>query len=104
MSRGGGHNKGKRYKPRTMAFDILSLDGGWLTAAQLAMETGSNDADTERTLQRQVNAGWLEKRHVGLALALGPPGHTVQNHMPYKGRLEGRAEYRVLVDPWRVTA
>ncbi len=100
----GGHNKGKRYKPRTLAFDILSIDGGWLTAAQLAMETGLSDANTERTLQRQVNAGWLEKRHVGLALSREPDGYTVVNYAPMKGTLEGRAEYRVVLDPWRVTA
>ncbi len=55
--------------PRTEAYERLSLDGGWLTSAQLAMETGQDEATVDRTLHRQARAGWLEKRTVYLATA-----------------------------------
>ncbi len=55
------------YRPRTEAYERLSLDGGWLTAAQLAMETGQSEAIVYQGLNRQARAGWVESRIVYLA-------------------------------------
>ena len=50
--------------PRTQAYERLSLDGGWLTAAQLAMECGQSEGTVADNLHRQARAGWVTKRVV----------------------------------------
>ncbi len=52
--------------PRTEAYERLVLDGGWLTAAQLAMECGQSDGTVDRSLHRQAQRGWVEKRVIYL--------------------------------------
>ena len=74
------------YPPRTQAFERLALDGGWLTAAALAMECGQSEGTVDRTLHRQARAGWVERRIVYLALDFDSG---------YRG-ISRRVEFRVL--------
>ncbi len=53
--------------PRSEAYERLQLDGGWLTAAQLAMECGQLERTVADTLHRQARAGWVQRRTVYLA-------------------------------------
>ena len=50
--------------PRSQAFERLALDGGWLTAAQLAMECHQSENTVADNLHRQARAGWVTKRIV----------------------------------------
>lgn len=87
-------NRGMRYAPRTEAYERLALDGGWLTPAQLAMECGMAEASVQRTLDRQVAAGWVERRSVELAtLNLADPVAYISSRLQL--RPEVRVEYRV---------
>lgn len=75
--------------PRTEAFERLSLDGGWLTAAALSMECGQSENTIATNLHRQVRAGWVQKRIVYLAVDL---------NVGYRGARDRRVEFRVVVE------
>ena len=98
-------NTGMHYKPRTEAFERLQLDGGWLTPALLAMECGQTEATVDRTLRRQVAAGWLEHRVVDLGTGDAKPGYTTYGQARRGGARVRRVEYRALMQPqhWATT-
>lgn len=89
-------NTGMHYRPRTEAFERLQLDGGWLTVALLAMQCDQTEATVDRTLRRQVAAGWLTSRVVQL-------GNGDARHGGKANGRQRRVEYRALGDPdhWR---
>jgi predicted transcriptional regulator len=72
--------------PRTEAYERLVLDGGWLTAAQLAMECGQSEATVDSNLHRQVRLGWVERRTVKMATS----------ESGYRGARDRRVEFRAL--------
>jgi hypothetical protein len=76
----------RSYLPRTQAYERLSLDGGWLTAAALAMECGQAERTVGRSLHRQVRRGWVESRVVYLA---------TDPSTGYRGARSRRVEFRV---------
>jgi hypothetical protein len=83
------------YPPRTQAFERLSIDGGWLTAAQLAMECHQSERSVDRSLHRQTKAGWLVKRIVYLAGADAPGGYNNRDQPRRNQTLNRRVEFRV---------
>ncbi len=84
------------YTPRTEAYERLALDGGWLTAAALAMECGQSENTVDRALHRQVRAGWLQKRIVYLAVGDAPGGYNTRDQPRRSRTLNRRVEFRVL--------
>ncbi len=82
--------------PRTEAYERLALDGGWLTAAQLAMECGMNEQSVDRTLHRQAAKGWIEKRIVELAHSEPPPGYNQRDQPRRSTTIRRRVEYRAV--------
>ena len=82
--------------PRTQAFERLSIDGGWLTPAQLAMECGQKEDTVRRSLYRQARDGWLEQRTVYLALADAPAGFNDRDQARRNKTLNRRTEFRVV--------
>lgn len=81
--------------PRTEVYERLTLDGGWLTSAQLAMECHQSEATVDRNLHRQTKAGWLERRTVYLASADAPDGYNNRDQ-PRRARVVNRrTEFRV---------
>ena len=73
--------------PRSEAFERLSLDGGWLTAAALAMECHQSENTVSVNLHRQARAGWVEKRVVFMAVDLD---------VGYRGARNRRVEFKAL--------
>ncbi len=82
--------------PRTQAYERLTLDGGWLTPAQLAMECGQSEATVYKSLHRQTKAGWLERRIVYLAGADAPDGFNNRDQARRSKTLNRRVEFRVI--------
>lgn len=48
--------------PESKAYEALVLDGGWLTVAALAMESGMREDSVATTMTRLARKGWVEKR------------------------------------------
>lgn len=92
-------NTGMKYLPRTEAYERLQLDGGWLSVSQLAMECGQTEATVDRTLRRQVSAGWLEHRVVDLGTGDWKEGLTSWGSPRRGGARVRRVEYRALMHP-----
>lgn len=82
--------------PRTQAYERLSLDGGWLTAAQLAMECHQPEKTVYTSLRRQAQAGWVEKRIVELASADAPDGYNDRDQPRRNQAGNRRVEFRVV--------
>ena len=82
--------------PRTQAYERLSIDGGWLTPAQLAMECGQSEPTVYKSLHRQTRAGWLEQRTVYLASADPPDGHNNRDQARRSRMVNRRTEFRVV--------
>lgn len=55
------HEKTGR-KPRSLTYEILELDGGWLTRDGIVAASGTNPEGVRTALARMVKAGWVEKR------------------------------------------
>ncbi len=72
--------------PRTEAFERLSLDGGWLTAAQLAMECHQSEGTVADNLHRQARIGWVTKRVVYGAI----------QRQGRRGALDRRVEFKAI--------
>ncbi len=81
--------------PRTQAFERLSIDGGWLTPAQLAMECHQREDTVYQSLKRQTRAGWVEQRTIYLALADAPGGFNNRDQARRNKTLNRRTEFRV---------
>ncbi len=81
--------------PRTQAYERLTLDGGWLTPAQLAMECGQSETTVYQSLHRQTKAGWTEQRTVYLASADGPSGFNDRDQARRSRGVNRRTEFRV---------
>jgi len=84
------------YRPRTEAYERLVLDGGWLTSAQLAMECGQAEGTVDRSLHRQVRAGWVVKKITYLALANAPQGYNDRDQPRRSRSLNRRVEFKAL--------
>ncbi len=82
--------------PRTQAYERLTLDGGWLTPAQLAMECGQSETTVHHSLHRQTKAGFVEQRTVYLALADAPTGFNDRDQARRNKTLNRRTEFRVV--------
>ena len=82
--------------PRTQAYERLTLDGGWLTTAQLAMECDQSENTVYQSLHRQVQGGWLERRVVYLAVADAPDGFNNRDQARRNKTLNRRVEFRVI--------
>ncbi len=82
--------------PRTEAYERLTLDGGWLTAAQLAMECDQSQITVDRSLHRQVRAGYVQKRITYLALANAPDGYNDREQPRRSHALNRRVEFKAL--------
>lgn len=84
------------YIPRTQAYERLTLDGGWLTPAQLAMECGQSERTVYASLRRQAKAGWTEQRTVYLASADAPDGYNNRDQPRRSRVVNRRTEFRVV--------
>lgn len=82
--------------PRTEAYERLCLDGGWLTAAQLAMETGQAEGTVYSSLRRQAQRGYVERRVIDLALADAPDGFNDRDQPRRNRTLNRRVEFKAL--------
>ena len=83
------------YIPHTQAYERLTLDGGWLTPAQLAMECDQSEKTVYASLHRQTKAGWVSQRTVYLASADAPDGYNNRDQ-PRRARVVNRrVEFRV---------
>ena len=82
--------------PRTQAYERLSIDGGWLTAAQLAMECHQSEHTVYASLHRQVKAGWVTQRTVYLASADAPDGYNNRDQARRARVVNQRTEFRVV--------
>ncbi len=82
--------------PRTQAYERLTLDGGWLTPAQLAMECGQREDTVYQSLHRQTKTGLVEQRTVLLALADAPPGFNDRDQARRSRGVNRRTEFRVV--------
>lgn len=83
------------YTPRTQAFERLTLDGGWLTPAQLAMECDQSESTVYASLHRQVKAGWVIQRTVYLASGDAPDGFNDRDQARRSRMVNRRTEFRV---------
>ena len=81
--------------PRTQAYERLTLDGGWLTPAQLAMECGQSEDTVYASLRRQAKAGWVSQRTVYLASADAPDGFNNRDQARRSQGVNRRTEFRV---------
>ena len=84
------------YIPHTQAYERLTLDGGWLTPAQLAMECGQSEATVYASLHRQVKAGWVSQRTVYLAAGDAPDGYNNRDQARRSRGVNLRTEFRVV--------
>lgn len=50
--------------PRSPIFDVLAIDGGWLTTAGIALACGMIESSVDRSLWRWAAAGIVERRTV----------------------------------------
>ena len=82
--------------PRTEAYERLTLDGGWLTPAQLAMECGQSETTVYQSLRRQAKAGYLTHRTVYLASGDAPPGFNDRDQARRSRGVNRRTEFRVV--------
>ncbi len=82
--------------PRTQAFERLTLDGGWLTPAQLAMECGQSETTVYKSLHRQAKAGWVSQRTVYLATGDAPSGFNDRDQARRSRMVNRRTEFRVV--------
>ena len=82
--------------PRTQAYERLSIDGGWLTPAQLAMECGQSEDTVYQSLHRQTKAGWIEQRTVYLACTDAPGGYNDRDQARRSRTVNRRTEFRVV--------
>ena len=82
--------------PRTQAYERLSIDGGWLTPAQLAMECGQSEATVYQSLHRQTKAGLVEQRIVYLANGDPPAGFNDRDQARRSRTVNRRTEFRVV--------
>ena len=82
--------------PRTQAYERLSIDGGWLTPAQLAMECGQSEDTVYASLHRQVKAGWVTQRTVYLATGDAPSGFNDRDQARRSRGVNRRTEFRVV--------
>lgn len=81
--------------PRTEAYERLSIDGGWLTPAQLAMECGQREDTVYESLHRQAKAGYLSQRIVYLASSDAPDGYNSRDQPRRSRGVNRRTEFRV---------
>lgn len=81
--------------PRTQAYERLSIDGGWLTPAQLAMECGQSEDTVYASLHRQAKAGWVSQRIVYLASGDAPSGYNNRDQLRRSRGVNLRTEFRV---------
>lgn len=84
------------YIPRTQAYERLTLDGGWLTPAQLAMECGQREDTVYASLHRQTKAGFVEQRTVYLAAGDAPDGYNNRDQARRSRGVNLRTEFRVV--------
>ncbi len=82
--------------PRTQAYERLSIDGGWLTPAQLAMECGQSEVTVYQSLHRQAKAGWVTQRTVYLASGDAPGGFNDRDQARRSRGVNRRIEFRVV--------
>ncbi len=82
-------------KPRTQAYERLTLDGGWLTPAQLAMECDQSETTVYQSLHRQSKAGFVEQRTVYLAGGDAPDGYNNRDQARRSRGVNRRTEFRV---------
>lgn len=76
--------------PRSLTWEYLKWDGGWLTAEGIAMEVGISAANVERSMWRWASKGHVEERHVALAYN-GGVNRSGRNRSSIEGRHEWRA-------------
>lgn len=52
----------KGQMPRSVAYDYLVMDGGWLTADGLALHSGVKPSGIRKIINRWERNGWVESR------------------------------------------